>query len=167
MTDTTIVDNTAGMQGGGLYFSYCDATITGGVVEQNTAAEGGGMFLQSPVKVNVNMSDWGFGQNQENVPNDVQHYANEYGFFGDNVSFFCEYIVWNAGMCALSSAPPRRVRGGVGLTRRRRPRGRAAVAPWHHTRSPRWTADASRRADHRASPSSPRRTYGGRKAVSW
>jgi hypothetical protein len=101
MTDTTIVENTAGGQGGGMYFSYCDSTITGGTVKRNTADEGGGMFLQSPVTVDVKDSDWGFGQDQENVPNDVQHFANEYGFFGADVSFFCEYIVWNDGMCAL------------------------------------------------------------------
>lgn len=101
MTDTVIIKNTAGNQGGGIYFSYSDNVIDGGAIKQNTADEGGGMFLQSPVTVDVNASDWGFGQNQENVPNDVQHYANEYGFFGAGVSFFCEYIVWNMGMCAL------------------------------------------------------------------
>lgn len=101
MTDTTIIKNTAGFQGGGIYFSYSDNVVHGGAVKQNTADEGGGMFLQSPVTVDVNGSDWGFGQDQENVPNDVQHYANEYGFFGADVSFFCEYIEWNMGMCKL------------------------------------------------------------------
>ncbi|MBZ5714932.1 hypothetical protein [Nannocystis pusilla] len=101
MTDTTIVENTAGNQGGGLYFSYCPVVIAGGTVKLNTADEGGGMFLQSPVTVDVTASDWGFGQAQENVPNDVQHYVNEYGFFGDDVSFTCNYPVWNMGMCML------------------------------------------------------------------
>jgi predicted outer membrane repeat protein len=101
MTDTTIINNTAGNQGGGIYFSYSDNVVDGGAIKQNTADEGGGMFLQSPVTVDVNASDWGFGMAQENVPNDVEHYANEYGFFGDNVSFFCEYIEFNMGMCAL------------------------------------------------------------------
>ena len=101
LTDTTITHNTAGNQGGGLYLSYNDNAITGGAVKQNTADEGGGMFLQSPVHVDVTNSDWGFGMAQENAPNDVQHYANAYGFFGADVSFLCEYIVWNMGMCAL------------------------------------------------------------------
>ncbi|MDC0668029.1 hypothetical protein [Nannocystis radixulma] len=101
MTDTTIVENTAGNQGGGLYFSYCAVEMDGGAVKLNTADEGGGMFLQSPVTVDVTASDWGFGQAQENVPNDVQHYVNEYGFFGANVSFSCDYPVWNMGMCML------------------------------------------------------------------
>ena len=101
MTDTTIIKNTAGGQGGGIYFSYSDNVVNGGTVKQNTADEGGGMFLQSPVTVDVNASDWGFGQDQENVPNDVQHFVNEYGFFGADVSFVCEYIEWNMGMCKL------------------------------------------------------------------
>jgi hypothetical protein len=101
MTDTTITKNTAGAQGGGIYFSYSDNVVHGGAVKQNTADEGGGMFLQSPVTVDVNASDWGFGQDQENAPNDVQHFINEYGFFGADVSFSCAYIEWNMGMCKL------------------------------------------------------------------
>ncbi|MGB1277132.1 MAG: hypothetical protein ACPG77_15415, partial [Nannocystaceae bacterium] len=91
----------AGNQGGGIYFSYSDNEMTNSVVKLNTADEGGGMMLQSPVTVDVNSSDWGFGQANENVPDDVAHYANNYGFFGENVSFFCEYIVWNDGECVL------------------------------------------------------------------
>ncbi len=101
MENTSITGNVAGHQGGGIYFSYSDNIVTNSVVKQNTAEEGGGMFLQSPVTVDVGESDWGFGQDQENIPDDVAHYANNYGFFGDNVSFFCEYIQWNEGMCEL------------------------------------------------------------------
>lgn len=51
--------------------------------------------------VDVTASAWGFGQDQENAPDDVEHYVDAHGFFGANASFYCEYIQWNMGMCAL------------------------------------------------------------------
>ncbi len=102
MINTVVRENSAGNHGGGIYFSYCNNTIEGGEVKLNTAeGKGGGMYLQIFLSVDVTDSDWGFGQDQENVPNDVEHNAEEYGFFGNGVSFSCDCIEWNPCSCQL------------------------------------------------------------------
>jgi predicted outer membrane repeat protein len=103
ISDSNISDNTAA-SGGGLNVNYgCtdvdSCTITNTIVKRNTATNpaqhqgGGGLRLGSYTngqsKLTVVDSDFGFGAQEENLPDDVRTALESYGFYGNGVSFTC------------------------------------------------------------------------------
>ncbi|MEM6991603.1 MAG: hypothetical protein AAF721_13945, partial [Myxococcota bacterium] len=76
--------------GGGMYIREVDVVVTGGQVRRNTAARGGGAYieqssLQQPASLTVVNSDWGTGELQENEDEDV--WCSEiFQLVGDQVS---------------------------------------------------------------------------------
>lgn len=76
LTDCVIEDNQTTAQGGGLYIRDADVTVTGGRVHRNSAAEGGGAYIaqnsfNDTLPLNVVNSDWGGGESNQNVGEDV------------------------------------------------------------------------------------------------
>ncbi|MFO7567777.1 MAG: hypothetical protein R6X02_34360 [Enhygromyxa sp.] len=104
IVDSIITDNVS-PNGGGIYTNYgCtevdSCTITNTVVMRNEATGlnqhqgGGGVRLGSynngHSKLTVVDSDFGFGAQEENMPDDVRTDSTSYGFYANGVSFTCD-----------------------------------------------------------------------------
>jgi len=98
VNNSTITNNTA-ETGAGMYVTDCDGKMVNTVVQRNVASEeGGGMWLDHNITYSVSGSDWGIGAGQDNAPDDVGHNVDSYGFYGNDVSFFCSFE-FNEGQC--------------------------------------------------------------------
>ncbi|MCA9695994.1 MAG: hypothetical protein KC431_00620 [Myxococcales bacterium] len=105
IVDSVIEDNVADRSGGGIEFNYGCTTLAGCTiattsVKRNEALglsqydDGGGLrigtYFNGNAKVTVTNSDFGFGAQEENMPDDVKTDSNSYGFYGNGVSFTCD-----------------------------------------------------------------------------
>ena len=99
--NSTFVGNEVSNYGGAMYLSYGSVVVRDSLVRQNTAAGGGGVYIQSPLTLNVTNSDFGAGEVYENVPDDVGCYTDSFGFFGADVDFTCNIPEYDECSCSL------------------------------------------------------------------
>ncbi|RME27735.1 MAG: hypothetical protein D6798_03890 [Deltaproteobacteria bacterium] len=89
LNSSEVTANTATIRGGGLTGVEADFTMNSGVAHANSAPQGGGAAIDDDSSLRVVGSDWGEGDDDDNVPDDVWTPEASYDGYGDGSTFTC------------------------------------------------------------------------------